>query len=408
MLPKTTENTVTTMLKERLQAFGVTHCTPFGSLQTPAGRREVDLFCHNGGAYVIEAKFLERDLIKAIAKIQNDYIKHHKHLGIVGGFAILYPQELSSPLEEKIVCDLASKLKFKVVMLFLPEDNRRNFRVVEGTLDEVAGVLATQILSPPEYLSPSIDYIIKVLRDSAHTLTAGLRHIAGKNLEGLFGGQQVFENILEYEEGALPEEELRLASAYLLVNQLLFYQVLSRKDPSRFEEIDLDVLRTPSDLSRYFSRVLDINYRTVFSYDVASLIPPKFMIEVTTMIAAIQGISAEKVSSDLLGTVFHDLIPFEIRKKVAAFYTNVLAAELLAWLSISDSCSKVGDLACGSGGLLVAAYRRKKALIKESRGFTSEDHRRFVEEDLTGVDVMPFAANVAACHMALQSSQPTA
>lgn len=54
---------------------------------------------------------------------------------------------------------------------------------------------------------------------------------------------------------------------------------------------------------------------------------------------------------DLLGTIFHDLIPFETRKSVAAFYTNVLAAELLAWLAIDRPDAKVADFAVGSGGL---------------------------------------------------------
>ncbi|MEM2488246.1 MAG: N-6 DNA methylase, partial [Thermoproteota archaeon] len=60
-------------------------------------------------------------------------------------------------------------------------------------------------------------------------------------------------------------------------------------------------------------------------------------------------------------------------------------------------------LAVGSGGLLVAAYRRKRELL--GRPMTQEDHRKFVEKDLLGIDVMPFAANVAACHLALQSPE---
>ena len=158
-------------------------------------------------------------------------------------------------------------------------------------------------------------------------------------------------------------------------------------------------------LRYYFSKVLDVNYKTIFSYDVVSNIPQKFIGEIREIINAIQGLSAEKVGGDLLGTIFHDLIPFDIRKKVAAFYTNVMAAHLLAWLAIDRWDAKVADFACGSGGLLVAAYKRKKELLEKEREFTGEDHRKFVEEHLLGVDVMPFAANIAACHLALQSPQ---
>ncbi|MHC1597922.1 MAG: Eco57I restriction-modification methylase domain-containing protein, partial [Methermicoccaceae archaeon] len=100
--------------------------------------------------------------------------------------------------------------------------------------------------------------------------------------------------------------------------------------------------------------------------------------------------------------VFHDLIPLDVRKVVAAFYTNPLAAEMLAWLALHSPEAKVADLAVGSGGLLVAAYRRKRALLGR---LTQEDHQRFVEEQLLGVDVMPFAASVAASHIALQSPE---
>ncbi|MCP8317505.1 MAG: SAM-dependent DNA methyltransferase, partial [archaeon] len=213
----------------------------------------------------------------------------------------------------------------------------------------------------------------------------------------------VFENILQYEEEKYPVEELKYAAAYLLLNQLLFYHVLARKRGMEFDEIDSDMIKKPKDLNDHFRKVLNVNYKTVFSYDIASLIPTEFIDQVRTLVNVIEGLSPEKVGGDLLGTIFHDLIPFETRKVVAAFYTNVLAAELLASLSIDRHTAKIADFALGSGGLLVAAYRRKKGLLDSH--FTQEDHRRFVEEELLGVDIMPFAANVAACHLALQSPE---
>jgi type I restriction-modification system DNA methylase subunit len=404
MIPKVTEDTISVMLRDELEKRNVS-AQVFIEIRTPAGYRKPDVYCQNGGIYVIEAKFKERDLWKAVAKIQNDYIRYSRFLNLNGGFAILYPDELSKPLPREVIKQLAKTLKFKVIMMFLPEDKRRNFHVVEGTLTEIADELAKQILKPPEFIEPSIEYIINTLRDVANVITTGLRDLSGEQLQNLFGGKDVFENILQHEEGKYPIEELRLASAYLLVNQLLFYHVLSKKIPKVFEEINSENIRSPSELKHYFSKVLDVNYKTIFSYDVVSNIPQRFIGEIREIINAIQGLSAEKVGGDLLGTIFHDLIPFDIRKKIAAFYTNVMAAHLLAWLAIDRWDAKVADFACGSGGLLVAAYKRKKELLEKEREFTGEDHRKFVEEHLLGVDVMPFAANVAACHLALQSPQ---
>lgn len=348
----------------------------------------------------MEAKFAERDLIKAIAKVQNDYLKHHEVLNIRGGFAILYPHQLSKPMPESKIREVTANSTFKLVAMFPPEDSRA-FKVTEGTFSEISQVLAGYVLKPPELAEPSIDFIISSLRDSAMYILNGMKHLASRDLEGFFGGRDVFKNILQYEEKNYPVQELKIAAAYLLINQLLFYQILSRIRPD-LEEIDVDTIKRPSDLNSYFAKVLEINYRLVFSYDVAALLPEYFLDEIITIINVIKGISPEKVGGDLLGTIFHDLIPFNVRKTVAAFYTNPLAAELLSNLSIDSPNAQVGDLAVGSGGLLVAAYRRKKKLL--SGKITQEIHRRFVEEQLLGIDVMPFAANVAACHLALQSA----
>jgi len=73
-------------------------------------------------------------------------------------------------------------------------------------------------------------------------------------------------------------------------------------------------------------------------------------------------------------------------------------------LAIEKSDAKVIDLAVGSGTLLVAAYRRKRELLRTGRGGISlEDHKRFLEHDLTGIDIMPFAAHLAAMHLSLQA-----
>lgn len=154
MIPKKTEDTITVMLKEELGKRGV-RAEAFPEIKTPVSMRKPDLYCQNGGAYVVEAKFKERDLWKAVAKIQNDYIKYHRILGVSGGFAVLYPEELAKSLPIEVVQELAKTLNFKIVLIFLPEDTRRNFHVVEGTIADIADELSKQILTPPEFVEPS-------------------------------------------------------------------------------------------------------------------------------------------------------------------------------------------------------------------------------------------------------------
>nr|WP_277813228.1 N-6 DNA methylase [Haloferax sp. ATB1] len=101
-----------------------------------------------------------------------------------------------------------------------------------------------------------------------------------------------------------------------------------------------------------------------------------------------------------MGKVFHELIPISARKKVAAYYTKNKAADILAHLAIEDADDRVMDPACGSGTLLAASYMRKRELTGV---FGEETHRQFVEKDITGIDVMPFAAHLSCIHLALQA-----
>ncbi|MEM3448690.1 MAG: hypothetical protein QXP38_07410, partial [Nitrososphaerota archaeon] len=96
MIPRATEDTVSSLLRDELQRLGV-KVELFPQITTPAGLRKPDLFCINAGSYPVEAKFTERDLVQAVAKVQNDYLKHYRVLGLKGGFAILYPEELTQP-----------------------------------------------------------------------------------------------------------------------------------------------------------------------------------------------------------------------------------------------------------------------------------------------------------------------
>ena len=127
-MPVPSENTITRILANELEKRGV-KVRPFATVRIPGvGRREVDIWCENAGAYVIEAKFLEREWPDAISKIWHDYLPNSS---IEGGFAILYPQELSQPLPEEVLMDLLEKVTFRCMPIFRPEDRRRGFRPSE-------------------------------------------------------------------------------------------------------------------------------------------------------------------------------------------------------------------------------------------------------------------------------------
>jgi type I restriction-modification system DNA methylase subunit len=77
----------------------------------------------------------------------------------------------------------------------------------------------------------------------------------------------------------------------------------------------------------------------------------------------------------------------------------------LTGLTIDDWDETVIDPACGSGTLLVSAYRRKMEIYTKLYGYQNlgEIHKRFVENDITGIDIMPFAAHLSAINLTMQN-----
>ena len=108
-------------------------------------------------------------------------------------------------------------------------------------------------------------------------------------------------------------------------------------------------------------------------------------------------------SPDLYGQVFQKSI--SDRKKLAAFYTKPAAATLLAAVTIPDRWRdeesvrslRVADFACGTGALLLAAYRRLAANYEAASGESMRDlHPHMMAECLIGADVLPIATHLTA------------
>jgi type I restriction-modification system DNA methylase subunit len=389
--------TIRNFLLKELEKRGVKVDTEV-TYTTPIGRLMPDMLLHNGAQYVVETKLgAEAKLLDAMVRLY-DYSKYTQ---AKGAFAVLFPKELRQPWNIEILEKISRDPKLEYVATATFKDLRPSQRFA-GNLSQIADWMASQVLRPL-VVEADTSFAIKVLTEAVASITASVRRLKGKELEDIFGGKTVFENILQYKEGRYPLEEMRQAATYLLVNQIIFYHVLSRMDTT-FEAIDEDKIGKPNDLLRYFKPVLERDYSSVFGFDVASRLPESATRIVRKVIMTVKALAPEKIGQDVLGKVFHELIPFNIRKAVAAFYTNNEAAEILAQLAIEKPDAKVIDLAVGSGTLLVAAYRRKRELLRTGRGGISlEDHKRFLEHDLTGIDIMPFAAHLAVMHLSLQA-----
>lgn len=384
-LGKSSENTKNSHLTGLLGEQGLE--AYFDRTINLSGIEKPDIQIVSDGFYFIEAKQQPATLQDATAKAY----KYQQSLisnGITpkAVFGVLYSPEITEPCEISVL--------FNYDPFFI--------RYKVSNIEELANWIHDFIVNPPRVSEPNVETMINTLRDIVSNITNQMVKVPVEEMKNVFGGESVFENILEYKQGKLPMGQIRRAAAFLLVNQLLFYRLLS-KENNAYPDINEELIRTPTDLLFYFSKVLEKDYAVIFGFDVASKIPPEVTDHLKSAIVTIKAITPSKLPHDIVGRIFHDLIPFNLRKSVAAFYTNNEAAEMLSALAVNDKDDKVADFACGSGTLLVAAYHMKQLYLSRERPFNADDHSRFLQSDITGIDIMPFAAHLAAVNLSLQA-----
>ena len=114
---------------------------------------------------------------------------------------------------------------------------------------------------------------------------------------------------------------------------------------------------------------------------------------------------AHRATQGLVGELFGRLIVD--RKFLATYYTRPQSASFLAEMAVDRldvnwpdpeavTSLRVADLACGTGALLTAVYRRIAARHEDAGGDPADLHQKVMEEVLTGCDIMPAAVHLTA------------
>jgi len=383
-----TEDTLTDLIAGYLRNNGVNAVTQTSNTSSSGTRNQPDLKVENGGVFYGEAKW-ESNKWQGFAEAR-DYGEEIP--GTEGTFLIAYPDEISdTSVQTGIGGDLvdSSLGRHEFSVAFLRRDEPTDIKKI--TLSELPSWIQSNI-KQQETPEADTEEVVDVLRQMARRLNEELETAPEENL---------FRNVLGASTDDEEEREAAKETAgFLLINQITFYRVLSHHI-DQFDEIDANNLDEPSDLSEYFEQVLEVDYTPVYQFNIVEDLPQSAMSVVEDAVKSVNGMSPENISHDVLGKVFHELIPTEARKKVAAYYTKNQAADILTDIAITSSDDSVMDPACGSGTLLASSYLRKQELFDDE--FSEEEHRQFIEKDLTGIDVMPFAAHLSCIHLALQA-----
>lgn len=199
--------------------------------------------------------------------------------------------------------------------------------------------------------------------------------------------------------------------ATIVINALAYQQILAGHNGIR----DLEYVRketiggrlTKSAVIAEWENILEINYWPIFHIArELLLIIPSVVVDRMLPRAAETAESIQTVmqQNDVAGIVFQRLIAD--RQTLATYYTRPESTVLAAHLAIPLDLDwgdpgifkdyYIADYACGTGGLILAAYQRVRELHRNQGGDPDQFHAHMMEEALTACDIMPAAVHLSS------------
>ena len=225
--------------------------------------------------------------------------------------------------------------------------------------------------------------------------------------------------------GAEPSDEVANMAALVIINAMIFQERLASNEMA-FAPVSRalrDGRFSRMTLLQIWEQILGIDYYPIFNM-AREVVNELSEVEASAVLSECARTAAVVLNSgavgrhDLAGRIFNRLI--SERKLLAAFYTSIPASSLLAGLALSKtrwphvdwnnieelSHLRVVDPACGTGTLLMAAYRQ---IVENCSAGTSDSannpllHQALVEEVIVGADVVQAAIHLTAATLAAMS-----
>ena len=277
-----------------------------------------------------------------------------------------------------------------------------------------ASVPQDEVDKAADALTEGANYAAAVLLRHSSELNFGvqigemLRQPWPKNTEIPNGGREI--------EQYRADQEARLQTAkmcaVILINALAYQQNLS----SCHDEID-DIhkvleRRNATQLTKgivldEWRDILEVNYWPIFHIARRLLveIPHNTALQILRpMVDTADEIQSAMRQHDVAGIVFQRLIAD--RKTLKTYYTLPASTVLAANLAVHHDKDwrdatvvkdyRIADYACGTGGLVMAAYQRVRNLHRSHGGTPDHLHAHMMENSLTACDIMPAAVHLSS------------
>lgn len=292
------------------------------------------------------------------------------------------------------------------------ETYRFGENIKKGLADFLKQLYGIHTGNIPEPKHPLDEYLIFRLHEKIRILTYHYTRIIydtchkdtkfAKSLQKWFNEQG-----WEFPYPNVTENDYRKAArqtAYLLVNKILFYDVLQSKRPKQ-----LDPLEIPKGLSKgsmlkktlqnFFDEVLKIDYEIIFETDFIDEIafPDEEAVveQVKELVGFLQQYDLSKIDYDIIGRVFERLIPQDERHALGQYFTNTDVVDLILGFCIQHETDKVLDPSCGTGTFLVRSYHYKKLLNQRIK------HEELLNS-IWGNDIAKFPSHLATINLAIR------
>lgn len=192
-------------------------------------------------------------------------------------------------------------------------------------------------------------------------------------------------------------------TAYLLINKILFYNLLQIKRPDQLDPLQIPEGLTKgsllqSHLQGYFNEVLKIDYETIYTTDFIDTIAfpdhKDVVKEIKEFVVILKRYDFSNLGFDIIGRIFERLIPQEERHILGQYFTNADVVDLILHFCLKHEDDKVLDPSCGAGTFLVRAYQHKKLMNHR------KDHLEILNT-LWGNDIAKFPAHLATINLAI-------
>jgi len=193
-------------------------------------------------------------------------------------------------------------------------------------------------------------------------------------------------------------------TAYLLINKILFYDLLQIKRPNKLDPLEIPQSLTKgsvlaTNLQGYFKQVLDIDYETIYDTDfidsVAFPDSKEVVTEIKDLVRLLRRYDLARLGYDVVGRIFERLIPEDERHNLGQYFTRSEVVDLILRFCLKHENDQVLDPACGAGTFLVRAYQHKKMMNQRL------EHEK-VLETLWGNDIAKFPAHLATINLAIK------